>query len=157
LAHEIETAQVERELERFTRACREQGVPVTHQRLAVYRALLESQEHPDADAIHQSLESQFPTLSLGTVYKTLEMLERQGLIREVAAPGPTRRFEAPWHPHHHLWCVRCRRITDLVDPALNGLTLPPGLDFELTGYTIQFNGVCAACRSAVPDDKESPT
>ncbi len=140
------TTDVSAELERFTRACREQGKPVTHQRLAVYRALLESHAHPDADTVYRQLRPQYPALSQATVYKTIEMLEGLGLVRKVGADGPSRRFDANRHPHHHLRCERCHSLTDIeLDPG-PAVDLPAGLGFEVTEVTIQFSGICARCR-----------
>ena len=141
---------IEAQLDRFTEACRERGMPVTHQRLAVFRALLESESHPDADAIHKSLRGAYPTLSLGTVYKTLEMLQSLGLARAVSSPGPTRRFDGNQSPHHHLWCTRCGRLMDVELDELADIALPSGLDFQVTDLTIQFNGICSKCRSQDP-------
>lgn len=146
---------IDAELERFTRACRDQGTPVTHQRLEIYRALLASEAHPDADAVFRQLKPQFPALSQATVYKTIELLEGLGLVRKVPAPGPTRRFDANRHPHHHLWCVRCHGLTDIESDEFEGLELPGGLDFEVMDYTIQFSGVCASCRDAAATTTES--
>ena len=140
-------SMVETQLHRFTEACRERGLPVTHQRLAVFRALLESESHPDADAIHQSLRRAYPTLSLGTVYKTLEMLQSLGLARAVSSPGPTRRFDGNQSPHHHLWCSRCGRLTDVELEELKDIALPAGLDFQVLDLTIQFNGICSRCKT----------
>ena len=138
------------QLGRFTEVCRERGTPVTHQRLAVFRALLESAAHPDAEAIYSALRGTHPTLSLGTVYKTLEMLQALGLATAVSSPGPTRRFDGNRHPHHHLWCTRCRRLTDVELETLAALPLPAGIDFQVTDVTIQFNGLCAACSTPDP-------
>ena len=138
---------IDAELERFTEVCRERGTPVTHQRLAVFRALLESESHPDADSIHKTLQRAYPTLSLGTVYKTLEMLQSLGLARAVSSPGPTRRFDGKQHPHHHLWCTRCLRLTDVELDELADIALPAGLGFQVEDVTIQFNGICASCRT----------
>jgi Fur family peroxide stress response transcriptional regulator len=150
MASEARHPDVELELERFTVACREKGLPVTHQRLAVYRVLLESHAHPDAEALFRTLRPLYPTLSLGTVYKTIEMLEGLGLVREVAAPGASRRFDANRHAHHHLWCMRCHRLVDIAHDSLDGIALPAGLDFQVADYTIQFNGLCADCRTTHP-------
>jgi Fur family peroxide stress response transcriptional regulator len=138
---------VAEELERFTHACRERGTPVTQQRLAVYRALLTSLEHPDADSIFRALRPTHPTLSLATVYNTVELLEQQGFVREVGAPGLSRRFDANRSPHHHLLCRICGGLTDveLSEPAR--LELPREIDFRITDFTIQFNGVCRECRT----------
>jgi Fur family peroxide stress response transcriptional regulator len=138
---------IDSRLDRFTAACRERGTPVTHQRLAVFRALLQSDEHPDADALHRSLHDSYPTLSLGTVYKTLEMLQSLGLARPVSSPGPSRRFDGNHHPHHHLWCTSCQRLTDVELDELAEVALPADLGFQVTDLTIQFNGICADCRT----------
>src|SRR5689334_17413991 len=105
--------EIDAQLTRFIEASRERKAPVTPQRLAIFRALLESAEHPDADAIHKRLKGAYPTLSLGTVYKTLEMLQSLGLARAVSSPGPTRRFDGNRHPHHHLVCTRCGKLVDV--------------------------------------------
>ena len=142
-SHEIH--DIGASLNRFTEACRERGTPVTHQRIAVYRALLESKSHPDAEALHRSLRGTHPTLSLGTVYKTLEMLQSLGMATAVSSPGPTRRFDGNQHPHHHLWCTRCRRLTDVELEELVDVALPRRLGFQVTDVTIQFNGICGQC------------
>jgi len=137
---------IEAQLGSFADACRERGTPVTHQRLAVFRALLESESHPDADAIHKRLRGAYPTLSLGTVYKTLEMLQSLGLARAVSSPGPTRRFDGNRAPHHHLLCTRCGRLMDVELDELAQVALPAGLNFQVTDLTIQFNGICSTCQ-----------
>ena len=137
---------IEAQLGSFADACRERGTPVTHQRLAVFRALLESESHPDADAIHKRLHDAYPTLSLGTVYKTLEMLQSLGLARAVSSPGPTRRFDGNRAPHHHLLCNRCGRLMDVELDELAQIALPADLDFQVTDLTIQFNGICSTCQ-----------
>lgn len=138
---------IDAQLERFTEACHTRGTPVTHQRLAVFRALLEISAHPDAEGLSRTLRPSYPTLSLGTVYKTLDMLSALGLARPVSSPGPTRRFDANQHPHHHLWCTRCHRLMDVELQAPETIELPPRLGFQVKDVSIQFNGVCADCRS----------
>ena len=145
-------SEIEAQLSSFAEACRERGMPVTHQRLAVFRALLESESHPDADAIHKSLRGAYPTLSLGTVYKTLEMLQTLGLARAVSSPGPTRRFDGNRSPHHHLWCTRCGRLMDVELDQLADIALPASLDFQVLDLTIQFNGICSKCRTQGPHE-----
>lgn len=138
---------IDAQLHSFTKACRERGVPVTHQRLAVFRALLESDSHPDAEALHRGLRGAYPTLSLGTVYKTLEMLQSLGLAHVVSSPGPTRRFDGNQQPHHHLWCTSCQRLTDVELDGLADIALPARMGFQVTDVVIQFNGICATCRT----------
>ena len=145
--HSPEHPDIDACLRGFTDACRDRGTPVTHQRLAVFRALLMSHAHPDAEALHRGLRAAYPTLSLGTVYKTLEMLQLLGLAHVVSTPGLTRRFDGNQAPHHHLWCIRCRRLMDVELDALADIAPPAGLGFQVKGFTIQFNGICANCRA----------
>ena len=136
------------ELDRFTRTCHDRGVPVTHQRLAVYRALLASREHPSAEGVFRELKPGLPALSLGTVYKTIDFLVELGFVREVDAPGTSRRFDANLGGHHHLWCVKCHTLQDVAHQAFDAVLPPDALDFAVSDYTIRFNGVCAGCRAA---------
>jgi Fe2+ or Zn2+ uptake regulation protein len=75
------------------------------------------------------------------------MLQAFGFAHAVSTPGPTRRFDGNPHPHHHLWCTRCRRLMDVELEELADIAPPAGLGFQLTGLTIQFNGICANCRA----------
>ena len=97
----------------FARRCREHGVRVTAQRLAVYRALAEDPSHPTADAIYRRLRGAMPSLSPATVYRVLESLVRDGLLRRVCTTGGAGRFDANLTPHQHLICRVCGRMTDV--------------------------------------------
>jgi Fe2+ or Zn2+ uptake regulation protein len=102
----------------FARRCREHGVRVTAQRLAVYRALAEDPGHPTADAIYRRLRGAMPSLSPATVYRVLESLVRDGLLRRVSTTGGAGRFDANLAPHQHLICRVCGRMTDVHVPAV---------------------------------------
>ena len=102
----------------FARRCREQGVRVTAQRLAVYRALAEDPSHPTADAIYRRLRGAMPSLSPATVYRVLESLVQDGLLRRVSTTGGAGRFDANLTPHQHLICRVCGRMTDVHAPAV---------------------------------------
>lgn len=155
-SHSPEPPDLDAQIARFTEACRERGMSMTHQRLAIFRALLQSESHPDAEALHRSLRGTIPTLALGTVYKTLEMLQSLGMARPVSSPGPTRRFDGKQHPHHHLWCTHCQRLMDVELDGLADIALPAGQDFQVTNITIQFNGSCADCRPRDPHRVPAP-
>ena len=138
----------------FAAACRTRGLALTHQRLAIYQAVAGSREHPGVDAIYRTVRKRLPTVSRGTVYRTLETLSRVGLVTDVSHVRGTARFEAALEPHHHMVCLTCRRIIDLHDPALDGLAPSSDSDgagsFEVTGYQIQFQGHCGDCRRKRP-------
>lgn len=130
----------------FTGACRRRGLSITHQRLAVYEAVTKSRTHPNAEEIFRTVRERYPTISRGTVYRTLDTLCTMGLVTDVNRTRDTGRFEAALEPHHHLVCLGCRRIIDVHDRRLDRLPAPAAEGFEVTGYQIQFTGYCAACR-----------
>lgn len=129
--------------------CREAGVPATPQRIAVYRALLESEDHPTPEALFRRVRPVMPSLSLATIYKTLETLRRIGVAREVSMPGSGRRWDANMERHHHLACVRCRAMTDYDNPDVDAAAPPrlPG-GFVPLDVSVQILGFCAACARA---------
>lgn len=132
----------------FETACRARGVRVTAQRLAVYRVLAEDASHPTAEQVYARLRPGHPSLSPATVYRVLESLEREALIRRVGTTHGIARFDANLDGHQHVICRHCGRMTDLDVPALSSLTLDakavPG--FVVEGLDIRIVGRCATCR-----------
>jgi len=132
----------------FRDRCRDRGVRVTPQRLAVYRALAEELSHPGAEALHARLRAGMPTLSLATVYRILESFEREGLIRRVSTPDAAGRFDANVGAHQHLVCRACGRVSDFTAPALTRLGMPAAIppDFAPEELDIRIVGLCRSCR-----------
>lgn len=138
-------------MRRFVDACRAQGLSVTHQRLAIYGVLADSTQHPSAERIFEHVRAAYPTLSLATVYKTLETLEGIGLVRKVSDLHEAALYDANLDPHHHLVCTACRTVFDYY-PAdgVTGLPEPGSViedRFQVQGYQIQLNGLCDACQA----------
>lgn len=132
---------------------KEHGLPLTHQRRAVYELLRASREHPSAEDIYRKLKPRQPGLSLATVYKTLHTLEKLGLAKAVDTPHSQTRFDALTGTHHHAICVECGRIEDLFDPRLDALKPPASAGgFEIRDHSVHFRGLCAACRGRTPKD-----
>lgn len=124
---------------------RVKGVPLTHQRLAVYEELAGRSDHPSAEGLHASLTTQYPSLSLATVYKTLQTLHEMGMIARVDSPTAQARYDAITGTHHHAVCASCGRIQDLFDPRLDRLPSPRSPGFKVTGHSVHFHGLCAKC------------
>ncbi len=124
------------------------GLKSTPQRTAIYEALVKSTAHPTAEEIYAQVSPRFPMMSLNTVYYTLGALRRVGLIQEVNIGHDRARFDANLSPHHHLICLRCQTIIDVVDSHLNNLSSQTILDqdFEVTHYQVAFQGYCGPCR-----------
>lgn len=124
---------------------KERGVPLTHQRLAVYEELSARHDHPSAETLYASLKKAYPSLSLATVYKTLLTLHEMGMVSRVDSPTSSARYDAIVETHHHAVCTACGRIEDLFDARLDRLPAPKAAGFVASGHSVHFHGLCAAC------------
>jgi Fe2+ or Zn2+ uptake regulation protein len=119
----------------------------SRQRALILSFLRASEEHPTAAQTHAALRRKLPSLSLGTVYRNLEVLVSEGVVEEVPAAGGAR-YDGNPKPHHHFICERCGAIDDL------HLQAPPSLAQKLrrargrkaSRIKIDF-GLCEACES----------
>jgi Fur family peroxide stress response transcriptional regulator len=144
-------------LRHFISRCRDRGVRVTTQRLAVFQALARNDNHPTADSLYAELRESMPFLSFSTVYRILESLEDEGLIRRVSSTSGITRYDANLQPHQHLVCRCCGRMTDLEDESLSRIRLP---GIRLAGFVaeeldIRILGICAECRRPLPEQVRS--
>ena len=119
---------------------------LTPQRMAILAYLNGNKEHPSAEDIHRTIVRTYPSLSLATVYNTLELLKERGQVREVHIDPRKKRFDPDTADHQHLICTRCRKIVDVnVEYKVH---LPPTErgDFDIIGSHIEFYGICPSCK-----------
>ncbi len=136
--------------------CRSAGMNLTPQRVVIFRALLESEDHPSPEALRDRVKAQLPAVSLATIYKTLDLLVELGLAAEVPVTGNTKRYDGNMGSHHHLVCTSCGSVTDTNDGALSKLQLPKGLHgFLPKGYSVHVHGLCSTCRNPPNKEKKS--
>jgi len=142
-------AAIDARLAVFRRRCGELGLALTPQRLAIYQVLAGDDSHPGAEDIYRRIKPDLPSLSLGTVYRTLELFEEHGLVSRVHAFSDQARFDANLDTHHHLVCVRCRRVIDFQDARLEALPVEAtALDgFRVLSQRIHLMGLCRHCQS----------
>jgi len=120
---------------------------MTPQRLAILAYLKDNTEHPSAETIFEEMKKKFPTMSFATVYNTLSTLGKTGRLRELTIDPGKMRFDPNIEPHHHLICIRCRKIVDVkVDYGLK-LPYPVKKGFEIVGNHIEFYGICSKCKA----------
>lgn len=124
---------------------KEKQVPLTHQRLAVYEELASRKDHPSAESLYESLKKNYPSLSLATVYKTLQTLHEMGMVIRVPSPIAQARYDACMEQHHHAVCDSCGKITDVFDPDLDKVAVPSLAGFQAEGHSVHFHGRCAKC------------
>jgi Fur family peroxide stress response transcriptional regulator len=136
-----------RRLAEFAARCRAGGLAVTPQRLAIIQALLGSADHPRADAIFSAVRMQHPHISLATVHRTLETLCDIGEASKVTSLHDSARYDGNIAPHHHVVCVKCRRIRDIEIPQLDRLLAGRSElgEFTLLGSSLEIRALCDQC------------
>ena len=92
---------------------------VTPQRIAILEAIIQLNNHPTADNIIDYIRNYHPNIATATVYKVLDALNENGLIRKVKTEKDVMRYDAVMERHHHLYCSESDRIEDFDDPELN--------------------------------------
>jgi len=97
------------------------GLKVTHQRLVIYEALKEGKKHPTAEVIFEKIRKKNPSISLGTIYKTLEIFVEKGLISRVNTSEGNMRYDGLIDNHDHIYCTNTKEIIDFRDEELNSL------------------------------------
>jgi len=139
--------ELNRRIAAFSRALRKAGLKVTPQRLAIFREVARSVEHPDAEMVFKRVRARMPTLSRDTVYRTLGLLEEANLVWKVGTVRGRGRFDAKMEPHHHFICSKCARVQDFASRSLNGLKAPKEAQALgiVTSVRLQARGVCSSC------------
>ena len=134
-----------------TALLRERGFKVTPQRLAVYNALAHTTEHPSAEALYQELLPDYPTMSLATVYKSLNILCAVGIVQELNVGEDSFRYDARISSHPHIRCMHCGRVDDVktLPTADFSAQVMAETGYQLTGQQYYFYGVCPQCQQAM--------
>ena len=114
------------------------------QREQIYQIVCASREHPTAQMVYDALRPSMPHLSLGTVYRNLQQMARDGRVMEI--DGPIARFDGNIHPHTHLRCRKCGCVADVelpYDAALDRAFQMEG--WNIIGHSLMFTGICPDC------------
>jgi len=123
---------------------------ITPQRMAIVKIISGGEGHPSVETIYEELQSDFPTMSLATVYRTILLIKSLGEVLELGFPDGSNRYDGNKpYPHPHVICVKCGRI---IDPDLNSLKDMQQEVADETGFTIlthrlDFFGVCSECQN----------
>jgi Fur family transcriptional regulator, peroxide stress response regulator len=144
----IDKTSVQQRIDGFIMRCRNLGVKVTPQRVAIYRELLSTGEHPSAEIIYKKIKNYYSSISLTTIYRTLETFEKLGIISVANVLHDAARYDANLDNHHHLVCIVCKKVEDFYDESLANLGLPKKsiYSYKLLSYTVQINGICKNCQ-----------
>jgi len=122
----------------------------SQQRQVILEELRAVNSHPTAVELHELVRRRLPKVSLGTVYRNLDLLGKMGLIEKLEHASGEARFDANITAHDHLRCVRCGRIDDVMSPPL-AITPPDDhhlYGYEVIGHRLEFIGICPRCRQS---------
>lgn len=117
------------------------------QRGAILSYLKSTKTHPTANDIYTEVKKTDPKLSLGTVYRNLGLLSRNGMILRIDTDHDSVHYDGFTHPHYHFVCEVCGKVLDLEMERINlDKAVEEELDCKVNGHSLLFNGVCKDCK-----------
>lgn len=135
-------------MDNITSIFKEKKLKLTPQRLAVYKYLMSTKEHPSAEIIYKALQPDYPTMSLATVYKAVKTLVEVELVQEINVGEGNFRYDGNVHEHAHIQCLSCNKVDDLEDVSFNNLnkTAEDKSDYKVLSNKVFFYGICKQCQ-----------
>jgi len=128
---------------------RGRGCRITPQRVAIIKIFLGSLDHPSVEQVYAKVKADFPTTSLATVYKTVNLLKEIGEVLEIGMAGGGSRYDGNKpYAHPHLICTQCKTI---IDPAIRSLAeltaeVAAVSGYQIVSHQVDFFGICPACQ-----------
>ena len=120
---------------------------MTRQRRVILEEIRRYNNHPAADEIYERVRKRLPRISLGTIYRNLDVLCELGEIQRLELSGALKRYDGIPKKHYHIRCVCCGRVDDAPIAPLNELEddLYGTTVFEIIGHNLEFTGLCPRC------------
>lgn len=120
----------------------------TKQRKAILEELRKVKTHPSADEVYDMVRRRIPRISLGTVYRNLDILSEKGLVLRLEHGAGCYRFDANPCNHYHIRCVRCGRVDDVTDAPMENIeeAVRGKTDFEIISHRLEYIGICPECQ-----------
>ncbi len=115
----------------------EKGLKVTPQRIAILEAINKLNNHPTAENIIDYIRNNYPNISTATVYKVVDALTANEIIRKVKTERDVMRYDAVMDSHHHLYCSESDRIEDFFDDELNEIIENYFKNKNIPGFKIE--------------------
>lgn len=135
-------------MDNITSIFREKKLKLTPQRIAVYKYLKNTKEHPSAETIYKALQPEYPTMSLATIYKALKTLVEVDLVQEINVGEGNFRYDGNSMSHPHIQCVNCGKVDDLENLELNHLNTQAeeSSSYKVLSNKVYFYGICSNCQ-----------
>ncbi|MBS3995016.1 MAG: transcriptional repressor [Alkaliphilus sp.] len=130
---------------------RENNMKVTPQRIAIFEMLAQTKSHPSAELIYKKLSVDYPTMSLATVYKSLDIFKKSGLVQELNVGENSFRYDANTKSHPHIICTTCHQVEDIHDAVFTDLIsiISKNTNYDVTKQQLYFYGICPQCKSDI--------
>jgi len=121
---------------------------MTRQRVVILEELRRVNSHPTANEVYEMARRRLPRISLGTVYRNLEILSESGMIGKLELGGTQKRFDGNVEKHYHVRCVRCGCIGDVPMEPFTGIenAFRRVCDYKIVGSRLEFIGICPGCK-----------
>jgi len=135
-------------LETIVDSLRNQGFRITPQRVAIVQYIMNTDSHPSADDLYKAIKKKYPMVSLATVYKTLELLGKIGVVKQLSFPDGSR-YDANTDGHINLVCWNCGKIEDINDEkSLEVLesNVAKKSKYKILGRRFELYGYCNECQ-----------
>lgn len=136
-------------IDQITKLFKEKKIKSTPQRIAIYNVLMHSKSHPTVEEIYNIITPDFPTISLATVYKTVEAFKESDLVQELNLGENKARYDANISAHTHVLCSMCSKVFDIEPEPIGSLvdSLPKDIDFDIHSQQVYFFGICGDCKN----------
>ena len=128
----------------------------TRQRSIILKVLKDTDTHPTAGWIFEKVKQHCSNISLGTIYRNLNLLKDKGIIRELKFGKTTARYDANIEAHHHIFCLECRKLEDVncsVHPELTKAVEEEN-GYTIVSHQLEFSGICPECLKGTSCKKE---
>jgi Fur family peroxide stress response transcriptional regulator len=136
-------------LETLITTLRQARMRITPQRIAICKLLTETDTHPTAGMIYEQVRAQYPSLSLMTVYNTLNTLVELGVVNALGHVGDDNvHYDVDLSPHINLACIACHKIVDIPFPQIHNFDneLSSASGYKLLGARLMYYGLCPECQ-----------
>lgn len=119
----------------------------TDQRKIIYKEVISSKSHPTTDDVYKNVKEEIPNISLGTVYRNLEILEKEGLIKKIDIDKSKKRYDGNLSKHFHIICLKCGKVDDIgiKEKCSFNDYIETDTDYKILGRQIEFYGICPEC------------
>jgi Fur family peroxide stress response transcriptional regulator len=145
----FDSVNVKQRLDQMLSKLRDHDFRITPQRLAVLKVLADSEGHPTVERIYETVRAEFPTTSIATIYKTVNLLKQINEVLELGFADGSNRYDGNKpYPHPHVICTQCKTIIDPNLSSLKDLTqeVVEETGLQILTHRVDFFGICRECQ-----------